>query len=92
MKDTFEWKCIVCEKVMEIINSGSMSPGFFPNIDGGTIIMDFGYGSKFDQINSQSEIHSCICDKCFEKKRHLTREVECTIIKQWKLIDDPNSA
>ena len=73
-----KWMCIVCEKELEVLSAPSPpinEKATFPNIEGGTIEIHFGFGSIYDGINSVKH-HSCICDNCWGKKKHLTRAVE----------------
>lgn len=86
------WICIICEQEVEIIREGKLHPACWPNINGGTIRLDFGYGSRFDQCDgmsgSKTEYQGCICDDCFEQKKDLCRQVEITTETKWKLISD----
>jgi len=64
----------------------------WPNIEGGTIAIDFGYGSRFDDMNGfmgHTEHQTCICDDCYEQKKHLIRavEIETETIKKWTIKD-----
>ncbi len=63
-------KCIICEKDLPPIDD-NMSE----NIEGGTMDIDFGYGSQYDTNNSccgnAVYFHIAICDQCFKKKKHL---------------------
>ncbi len=63
-------KCIVCEKDLPPFDNDMPE-----NIEGGTMDIDFGYGSKYDTNNSccgnEFYFHVAICDGCFEKKKHL---------------------
>lgn len=77
------WKCICCEKPIEILedNKDDDKNDLLPNLVGGTIEIHFGYGSKFDQLEDMVSRHdvriqSAICDSCFYKKEHLTRKIE----------------
>ncbi|KKM97969.1 hypothetical protein LCGC14_1162680 [marine sediment metagenome] len=91
LQEDMVWKCIVCEQTLEPEYKGSIYSARWPNIEGGTISIDFGYGSKFDQMNgfgAKKEVQSCICDKCFEQKKHLTREVTSRTITKWKLVEE----
>lgn len=88
--EEMEWKCLICEKPIEMGGyKGSMDPACWPSVVGGTISIDFGYPSKFDQMNGwhgdNEEVQACICDECFEKKQHLTRTVEIHKTTQWRL-------
>ena len=84
------WHCIVCEKIMIPEHEGGLDPACWPNIEGGTMAIDFGYGSKYDDNNGYQgccfEWQSCICDECFDKKKHLCRHVEIIDKKQWKIV------
>lgn len=63
-------KCIVCGKDLPPFDDDMPE-----NIEGGTIDIDFGYGSDHDTGNGCSGRYfvfsTAICDKCFEKKKHL---------------------
>lgn len=83
-------KCIICEKDVPIIldSSGDDKSGLLPNIEGGTLSIHFGYGSKFDlfieEIKREIQIQGCICDNCFDRKKHLTRKVCVKTKRQFK--------
>ncbi len=88
LQDKTVWYCIVCEKPMKIIgNEGSADPATWPNVEGGTISIDFGYGSIYDQMNMEEhrEVQTCICDECFKQKRNLTREVTVKKVTKWEI-------
>jgi GT2 family glycosyltransferase len=81
-----DWFCIVCDK--PLINHCLCkddddkydNSGFFPNIEGGTARITFGYGSKNDQIDcfiehQRKEYIACICDDCFDNKKSLIKKV-----------------
>jgi len=78
----FKWRCIICEKEIPIdpLAPDDDNDGTLPCIEGGTIEIHFGWFSKFDQFqdlsNRDIRIQSCICDSCFENKKHLTRQIE----------------
>lgn len=63
-------KCIVCEK--DLLPFDDDMP---KNIEGGTMDIDFGYGSDHDTGNGCNDNYfvfdAAICDGCFEKKKHL---------------------
>lgn len=87
----FEWTCICCEKEIpyDPNGAGDDSRGILPNLDGGTIDFHFGYGSKFDMLplhmyERDIRIQGSICDNCFEKKQHLTRQIEVVTDKSFK--------
>lgn len=85
------WKCLVCEKNLTSSAGyiGDDSQACFPNIEGGTINIDFGYGSRFDDVNLDARVQhqACICDDCYEKKMGLTRPVITTLAKNWRILD-----
>lgn len=94
MEDNYEWHCILCEKAMKIgehDHHGCLAEALWPNIEGGTFAMDFGWPSKYDDQNFNNntrEWQGCICDDCFEEKKHLMRHVK--VIPQrdkWEAID-----
>lgn len=88
----FKWKCLICEKEVELLYEETeeyFKKGLFPNIKGGTICINFGYGSDFDQMaNFQKDMEwqTCICDECFENKKSLCRLVKITKKTEWELI------
>lgn len=85
------WKCLVCEKDLtpDVDYSGD-DRACLPNLEGGTIDMDFGYGSRFDDFNGiqQDRIQhqACICDNCYEAKMGLTRPVIATHTRRWDIL------
>jgi transcription initiation factor IIE alpha subunit len=78
------FRCLICEKDITPDDSrehGDDTTATLPNLEGGTISIDFGYGSRFDDMNGfvhgqEVEHQAYICDDCYEKKMHLTRAVE----------------
>jgi hypothetical protein len=80
----WKWICICCEKEVPIYIDGypgNDEEGISPNLEGGTVEIHFGFGSKFDQIEDMMSrrdirIQACVCDKCFTKKINLTRKIE----------------
>jgi hypothetical protein len=80
-----KWICLVCEKeLIELHPSPPVEKATWPNIEGGTIQVNFGYGSAYDDGLNPIEHHACICDECWEKKKHLTRAVEVERCLKWK--------
>lgn len=85
-------KCLVCEE--EVEPTGKCKDDYLenhhPNIYGGTIDIDFGYGSKFDDMNGyqgRSIVHQAIiCDDCYEKKQHLTRPIVKHHHVKWEIL------
>ena len=79
MSNEWNWPCLICGKPVEIDNPGDDDMGLLPNVVGGTINIDFGYPSRFDDLNIPSREHvtrqAAICDDCFDKKKDLTRRV-----------------
>ena len=63
-------KCIVCEKDLPPFDDDMPE-----NIEGGTMDIDFGYGSDYDTGNGFSGrsfyFSAVICDECFSNKKHL---------------------
>ena len=84
------WKCLVCEKDLtpDADWSGDDDQGSLPNLEGGTIDINFGYGSRFDDVNVSRRIQhqACICDDCYEKKMGLTRAVMVTHTQRWDIL------
>jgi hypothetical protein len=80
----WKWICICCEKEIPIYTdgyAGNDEEGVLPNLEGGTIEIHFGFGSKFDQLEDMLSrqdyrIQGSICDSCFQEKQNLTRKVE----------------
>ena len=84
------WFCIICSKPLPNHcldeNDDFDNSGVFPNVEGGTFRLHFGYGSRNDQLESmlnhrQEEYIGCICDNCFDDKRSLMKLV---IVKESK--------
>ncbi len=76
-----KWKCIICENDLPIEKDcRSDDKRLFPNIEGGTARLHFGYPSKYDQLvsivaNHHEEYIIAICDDCFDKKCGLAKRV-----------------
>jgi hypothetical protein len=75
-------KCIICECDLLPINDDMPE-----NIEGGTMEIDFAYGSKHDTGNGCSMgrhfvFEAEICDECFDKKKHLGQWV--SLERVWK--------
>ena len=77
------WRCLICKKEIPFDphGPGDDQEGLLPNLEGGTIEIHFGYGSKFDQLREMLShrdyrTQGAICDKCFTEKQYLTRKVE----------------
>lgn len=88
--NNFIWKCIVCAKEIHFDPNGPGDDGggLLPNLEGGTIEIRFGYGSKFDQLEDMLShrdyrIQGAICDSCFLRKQYLTRKVEVRNTKRY---------
>ena len=69
----WEWRCLICEREMSVVPGmdSDDDSGTWPCINGGTIRINFGYGSKFDNSimeNACIEHQACICDTCYEKR------------------------
>lgn len=86
----FNWLCLCCEKEIPFDPNGpgNDEEGILPNLEGGTLEIHFGFGSKFDQLEDMLShrdyrIQSSICDSCFQKKQHLTRKVEVRNTKRY---------
>ena len=60
---------------MEVIHEGNDARGIYPNIDGATIELDFGYGSEFDDCRCKDIHQSAICDECYRAHRDRVRTV-----------------
>ncbi len=80
-------RCIVCEKDLPPIDD-KMSD----NIEGGTLDIDFGYGSTHDTGISVGGWHTvfqtAICDGCFNKKKHLGEWVGLKQINERTTIEE----
>ncbi len=88
-----EWICLICEKPVEIDPStpSNDSRAHWPSIGGGTIQIDFGWFSKHDDLNiscTHKEWQTCICDDCFDKKKHICRHVKVTQQTTWQVIKE----
>lgn len=85
------WKCLVCEKDLGATADypGDDDQACLPNIEGGTINIDFGFHSRFDDVNLDVRIQhqACICDDCYKAKMALTRPVIVTHSKSWRILD-----
>lgn len=87
------WKCIVCKKDLtpETNDAGSDDQAYLPNLAGGTIKIDFGFGSRFDDVNIHEgtvvQHQACICDECYETHMELTRPVITIHTKKWKILN-----
>ena len=71
------------------VEAGDDSQALWPVVEGGTVSIDFGYGSRFDDMNSDGlcvEHQACICDDCYEAKRHLTRAVVTHHSAAWEIL------
>ena len=77
-----KWICLICEKDLtpdDPCARGNDEIATLPNLEGGTITIDFGYGSRFDDMAGYRdcvEHQACICDDCYKEKMHLTRSIE----------------
>lgn len=86
-----KWRCIVCEKDLPldiILHEKTV----LPNIEGGTMQINFGWPSSHDQLESlnrgvEERYIACICDSCFDKKRHLTKMVRINTSTKYHIID-----
>ncbi len=89
----WKFRCIVCEQEIPNCHEGSDEPASLPNIEGGTIDIDFGFGSVFDTGfhlgRPPIRCQTAICDGCMEKKKHLARWVMAHQTTKWEVID-PN--
>lgn len=88
------WKCLVCEKDLttDADYPGDDDKACLPNVEGGTININFGYGSRFDDCNGiirleEVQHQACICDDCYEAKMGLTRPVITTRTRGWNILD-----
>ena len=70
-------------------DDGDDDQALWPVVEGGTVSIDFGYGSRFDDMNLDGrrvEHQACICDNCYEAKRHLTRAVVTRRSAAWEIL------
>lgn len=55
-------------------------------------LLPLGIGSKYDMflnpLTDEIKYQACICDNCFEKKKHLARLVKVTHKTEWLEIND----
>lgn len=92
----WKWICICCGKEIPIYAdgcAGNDEEGILPNLEGGTLEIHFGFGSKFDQIEDMVRHRNCriqgaICDWCFQEKQSLTRKVE--VRKSVRFVSKPS--
>jgi len=87
--ENWTWRCLVCEKEVETVHPGDDSRATRPNLAGGSIDIGFGYGSRFDDMNFHGPYvthQACVCDDCYEAKRHLTRAVVKKTTSRWQLL------
>lgn len=88
--EKWAWRCLICEKEVRIDHPGDDSRAAWPNLEGGSIEIDFGYGSRFDDENFHPPPHvthqACVCDDCYEAKKHLTRAVVKKTTSRWQLL------
>lgn len=76
-----DWICLICEKPIAVDPkaTGSLKSACWPCVGGGTVNIDFGWFSRFDDMNDVAgrcvTHQAVICDDCYEKKQHLTRPV-----------------
>lgn len=87
------WKCITC--AIEL-RDASIPPGekgeteyldgCLPALDGGgTIDINFGYGSAFDSlVHRDVVIQGAICDKCFVARKNCVRILKETKKISWE--------
>ena len=93
-KDDYRWHCLICEKEMQIASGdhpGSLNPATWPNIEGGTFSLDFGWPSKHDDLNfhDSKEWQGCICDECFPTQKHLMRHVRVKKLgSKWTILNE----
>lgn len=69
--------------------SGDDGRALWPTVEGGTLSINFGYGSRFDDVNlgdRRVEHQACICDGCYEERRHLTRAVVARCSAAWEVL------
>lgn len=83
MSKQHKWKCLICEKPVDIINEGDDNRGLWPNINGGTMDIGFGYGSDFDDMNNDIYHQAVIHDECYKKKLSLIRHVTKQKPEKW---------
>jgi len=70
------WKCLICGEEMQVIFEACDEKGLLPNFtNGGTVNIDFGYGSQFDNLMLPGTWQSAIHDECFNKIRERSRRV-----------------
>ncbi len=70
--------CLICGKQVDMLSKSVDSKGYLPNPKGGTIEIDFGWGSRFDDGGNGIVHQAVICDNCYEKatQKGLTRAVK----------------
>lgn len=99
MKKIYDWKCLVCEKSVEVVFDGNDDRGILPCLVGGTLSIDCAYGSQFDMLTHPArmagnvvETQGCICDDCFGKKQHLLRQVQIEQTRTFKQVNGDTNA
>ena len=69
--------------------AGDDSQALWPSVEGGTVSINFGWYSRFDDENPGGRCvqhQACICDGCYEAKRHLTRAVVTRRSAAWEVL------
>ena len=93
MADPWVWRCICCEKPVEIVSPGDDERGWWPDVVGGTLNVHFGYGSQYDDVAAMTgcrhlDRQAMICDDCYKAKRHMVRIVEVRRARRWNVVDN----
>ena len=79
-----ELPCLICGKQVGLIYKGQDDPAIYPGMVGGTVDINFGYGSIYDEMNGPRIHQALICDNCFLTVRDRTRTVIATRYVKWE--------
>jgi len=83
-----KWKCMICGKMLKpAFDEQNVEEHLPALIDGGTVQIDFGYGSKHDALTKPGVWQAAIHDECFDKCKHLFRRVLVQRNSQFKVIN-----
>lgn len=82
------WRCLVCGKEMVIEYPGDDSRATWPNVNGATATLHFGYGSEHDQLLDRTEFQACVCDSCYAQHRDRVRPVETIRYAKWEGVSE----
>lgn len=78
-----ELPCLICGEHLEVVNKGQDDPATYPCVVGGTVEINFGYGSVLDDIYGDIIHQALICDSCFANVKDRTRTVSMVQHASW---------